>query len=152
MPIQQRARYRILSSLLDTSFGKSSMKVYPNHFVKMTMPLEGTIQIKCQVIANVGGSENSYIELRKRMREELLKSVAVQLKSLTERYKQAVKDSSDESLLSYRKQPHEEPAQATIDLKLDQSSIQEWIEHVSMSAYRTNKTVLYHLHCVANVS
>mgnify|MGYP003353497941 CR=1 FL=1 len=45
MPIQQRARHRILAGLLDTSFGKSSERNYPNHFVKMSMPLEKTIQI-----------------------------------------------------------------------------------------------------------
>ena len=55
MPIQQRARYRVLTNLLNTSFGKSSEKQYPNHFIKMTMPLENTIQIKAQILVNLPG-------------------------------------------------------------------------------------------------
>ena len=68
MPIQQRARYRVLTNLLDTSFGKTSERQYPNHFIKMTMPLENTIQVKAQIIVNLGGSNNVYNEMRKKYR------------------------------------------------------------------------------------
>lgn len=152
MPIQQRARYRLLTNLLDTSFGKSSTQTYPNHFVKMTMPLENTIQVKAQILVNIGGSANAYIENRKRYREELLEIIGKRLEHISDEYKQAAEAATDESLLSYRKQPYEEAPKKTVKLSVDNHSIQEWLEHVSMSAYRTDKTCIYHLQCTANVT
>ena len=152
MPIQQRARYRVLANLLDTSFGKSSERQYPNHFIKMTMPLENTIQVKAQILVNIGGSANAYIENRKRYREELLEMIGERLKRIADQYKTNVAAATDENLLSYRKQPYEEAPEKTVKLSVDQHSIQEWLEHVSMSAYRNNKTCIYHLHCVVSVS
>lgn len=152
MPIQQRARYRILSNLLDTSFGKSSEKQYPNHFIKMTMPLENTIQVKAQILVNLGGSINVYNDMRQRYREELLDMIKQRLERIADEYKRAVEAATDENMLSYRKQPYEDMPEKTIKLSVDSHSIQEWLEHVSMSAYRSNKTCIYHLHCVASVS
>lgn len=152
MPIQQRARYRLLTNLLNTSFGKSSERAYPNHFVKMTMPLENTIQIKAQILVNLGGSANAYIESRKRFREELLEIIGKRLERITDEYKRAVEAATDENLLSYRKQPNEAPPEKSVKLSVDNHSIQEWLEHVSMSAYRNNKTCIYHLHCVVSVA
>ena len=152
MPIQQRARYRVLANLLDTSFGKTSERQYPNHFVKMTMPLENTIQVKAQILVNIGGSANAYIENRKRYREELLDIIGKRLERIADEYKRAVEAATDETMLSYRKQPYEAPPEKSVKLSVDNHSIQEWLEHVSMSAYRTNKTCIYHLHCIASVS
>ena len=152
MPIQQRARYRVLANLLDTSFGKTSERQYPNHFVKMTMPLENTIQVKAQILVNVGGSANAYIENRKRYREELLDIIGKRLERIADEYKRAVEAATDETMLSYRKQPYEAPPEKSVKLSVDNHSIQEWLEHVSMSAYRNNKTCIYHLHCVVSVS
>jgi hypothetical protein len=152
MPIQQKARYRLLTNLLDTSFGKSSERGYPNHFVKMTMPLENTIQVKAQILVNIGGSANAYIENRKRYREELLNIIRQRLERITEEYKIDALAATDDSLLTYRKQPHEQPPEKTVKLSVENHSIQEWLENVSMSAYRNNKTCIYHLHCVVNVA
>lgn len=149
MPIQQKERYRILSGLLDTSFGKSSERQYPNHFIKMTMPLEGTVVIKSQIIVNIA-STNVYNEMRKKYREELLDLISNRLKVITQQYKDAV--AKESKLPTRTKQPYVEPAPATVKLTVDSSSIHEWLEHVSMSAYRTNKTCIYHLECVANVN
>jgi hypothetical protein len=150
MPIQQRARYRVLTNLLDTSFGKTSERQYPNHFIKMTMPLENTIQVKAQIIVNLGGSTNVYNEMRKKYREELLEVIGKRLERIADEYKVAVE--GKEGLLSYREQPYEAAPEKTVKLSVDTHSIQEWIEHVGMSAYRTNKTCIFHLHCVASVS
>ena len=150
MPIQQRARYRVLTNLLDTSFGKTSERQYPNHFIKMTMPLENTIQVKAQIIVNLGGSTNVYNEMRKKYREELLEVIGKRLERIADEYKGAVE--SKEGLLSYREQPYEAAPEKTVKLAVDSHSIQEWIEHVGMSAYRTNKTCIFHLNCVASVS
>ena len=150
MPIQQRARYRVLTNLLDTSFGKTSERQYPNHFIKMTMPLENTIQVKAQIIVNLGGSTNVYNEMRKKYREELLEVIGKRLERIADEYKAAVE--GKEGLLSYREQPYEAAPEKTVKLAVDSHSIQEWIEHVGMSAYRTNKTCIFHLNCVASVS
>ena len=150
MPIQQRARYRLLTNLLDTSFGKTSERQYPNHFIKMTMPLENTIQVKAQIIVNLGGSTNVYNEMRKKYREELLEVIGKRLERIADEYKAAVE--GKEGLLSYREQPYEAAPEKTVKLAVDSHSIQEWIEHVGMSAYRTNKTCIFHLNCVASVS
>ena len=150
MPIQQRARYRMLTNLLDTSFGKTSERQYPNHFIKMTMPLENTIQVKAQIIVNLGGSTNVYNEMRKKYREELLEVIGKRLERIADEYKAAVE--SKEGLLSYREQPYEAAPEKTVKLAVDSHCIQEWIEHVGMSAYRTNKTCIFHLNCVASIS
>lgn len=150
MPIQQRARYRMLTNLLDTSFGKTSERQYPNHFIKMTMPLENTIQVKAQIIVNLGGSTNVYNEMRKKYREELLEVIGKRLERIADEYKAAVE--GKEGLLSYREQPYEAAPEKTVKLAVDSHSIQEWIEHVGMSAYRTNKTCIFHLNCVASIS
>ena len=150
MPIQQRARYRLLTNLLDTSFGKTSERQYPNHFIKMTMPLENTIQVKAQIIVNLGGSTNVYNEMRKKYREELLEVIGKRLERIADEYKAAVE--GKEGLLSYREQPYEAAPEKTVKLAVDSHSIQEWIEHVGMSAYRTNKTCIFHLNCVASIS
>lgn len=150
MPIQQRARYRVLTNLLDTSFGKTSERQYPNHFIKMTMPLENTIQVKAQIIVNLGGSTNVYNEMRKKYREELLEVIGKRLERIADEYKAAVE--GKEGLLSYREQPYEAAPEKTVKLAVDSHSIQEWIEHVGMSAYRTNKTCIFHLNCVASIS
>ena len=149
MPIKQRARYRVLGSLLDTSFGKSSEKLYPNHFIKMTMPLENTIDIKAQILVNLA-STNVYNEMRQKYREELLEMIGKRLERVAEEYKRAMEER--ENAGNVTKQQYEEPAPKTIKLTVDSHSIREWLEHVSMSSYRTNKTCLYHLHCVASVS
>lgn len=153
MPIQQKARYRILAGLLDTSFGRASEK-HPqsNHFLKMTMPLENTIECKAQIIVNMGDSTNMYVALRKKFREELLDLIKKRLEKVSEEYAEAVKQSNNKDLLSYRKQPHEKPAEKSVTLKVDNNTIQEWLEQVSMSAYRTNKTCIYHLNCLVTIS
>ena len=150
MPIQKRARYRVLTTLLDTSFGKSSERGYPNHFIKMTMPLENTIQIKSQIIINLGSSVNAYNEMRKKYREELLDLIGQRLERIAAEYKKSLEGKED--LLSFQEQPFEDPPEKTVKLSVDSHSIQEWLEHVSMSAYRTNKTCIYHLHCIASVA
>lgn len=150
MPIQQRARYRVLASLIDTSFGKSSEKQYPNHFIKMTMPLENTVEIKGQILVNLGGSINAYNEMRPKYREELLEMIKKRLERVADEYKRALE--MRENAGNVTEQKYEEEAPKTVKLALDSYSIREWIEHVSMSAYRTNKTCIYHLHCIASVS
>ena len=149
MPIQQRARYRVLANLLDTSFGKTSERQYPNHFIKMTMPLENTIQIKAQIIINVG-SPNVYNEMRVKYREELLEMIKKRLERIADEYKRSLEEKENAGNVTVQK--YEEPAPKTVKLAVDSHSIQEWLEHVSMSAYRTNKTCIYHLHCIASVS
>jgi hypothetical protein len=149
MPIQQRARYRILSGLLDTSFGKSSEKAYPNHFVKMTMPLENTIQIKAQIIVRLGGT-NMYHEMRRKYREEMLEIIKQRLERIADEYKRAIDTKSN--LLEPKVEKHEEPAPKTVKLSLDSSTIQEGIEHIGMSAYNTEKTCIFRLECLANIS
>jgi dihydroorotate dehydrogenase len=149
MPIQQRARYRTLAGLLDTSFGHGSEKQYPNHFIKMTMPLENTVEIKAQILINLG-SPNVYNEMRVKYREELLEMVKRRLERVADEYKRALEER--ENAGNVTEQKYEEPAPKTVKLSVDTHSIREWIEHVSMSAYRTNKTCLYHLHCIASVS
>lgn len=139
----------MLASLLDTSFGQSSERQYPNHFIKMTMPLENTIQIKAQILVNIGGSMNVYNEMRPKFREELLDMIGKRLERIADEYKRALQ--GKEGLLSYREQPFEEAPAKTVKLSVDNHSIQEWLEHVSMSAYRTNKTCIYHLNCVASI-
>ena len=47
---------------------------------------------------------------------------------------------------------HEEPAPKTVKLSLDSSTIQEGIEHIGMSAYNTEKTCIFRLECLANIS
>ncbi len=152
MPIQKKARYRILTNLLDTSFGKSSENQYPNHFIKMTMPLENTIQVKSQILVNLGGSPNIYITMRPKFREELLEMIQKRLEKIAEEYKRNVEAATDESLLSYRKQPYEAEPEKSVKLSVNNHSIQEWLEYVSMSAYRTNKTCIYHLNCIVDIS
>jgi hypothetical protein len=152
MPIQQKARYRLLTNLLDTSFGKSSERQYPNHFIKMTMPLENTILVKSQILVNLGGTQNAYITMRPKFREELLEMIQKRLERISDEYKRAAEAATDESMLSYRKQPYEEAPVKTVKLSVDNHTIQEWLEHVSMSAYRTNKTCIYHLHCLVTVA
>lgn len=149
MPIQKRARYRTLAGLLDTSFGHSSEKQYPNHFIKMTMPLENTVDIKSQIIVNLA-STNVYNEMRVRYREELLDLIGKRLGRISEEYKRALEERENAGNVSI--QQYEEAAPKTVKLSVDSHSIREWIEHVSMSAYRTNKTCIYHLHCIASVS
>ena len=149
MPIQQRARYRVLANLLDTSFGKNSEKQYPNHFIKMTMPLENTIQVKAQIIVNIG-SPNVYNEMRVKYREELLEMIKKRLERIADEYKRSLEEKENAGNVTVQK--YEEPAPKTVKLAVDNHSIQEWLEHVSMSAYRTNKTCIYHLHCIASVS
>lgn len=150
MPIQQRARYRVLTNLLDTSFGKTSERGYPNHYIKMTMPLENTIQVKAQIIVNLGSSNNVYNEMRKKYREELLEIIGKRLERIADEYKDAVE--GKESLISYREQPYEAAPEKTVKLAIDSHSIQESLEYIGMSAYRTNKTCIFHLRCVASVS
>ena len=150
MPIQHRARYRVLTSLLDTSFGKSSERAYPNHFIKMTMPLENTVQIKSQILINIGGSINIYNELRPKYREELLDLISKRLERIADEYKKALEGKED--LISYREQPYEEAPEKTVKLTVDPHSLQEWLEDISVSAYRTNKTCIYHLNCTATVT
>ena len=150
MPIQQRARYRALANLLNTSFGKSSEKQYPNHFIKMTMPLEDTIQIKAQILVNLPGSNNVYNEMRVKYREELLDMIKKRLERIAEEYKRCLEEKENAGNVTTQK--YEEPAPNSIKLTVNNYSIQEWIEHVSMSAYRTNKTCIFHLHCIASVS
>lgn len=150
MPIQQRARYRVLTNLLNTSFGKSSEKQYPNHFIKMTMPLENTIQIKAQILVNLPGSNNVYNEMRIKYREELLEMIKKRLERIADEYKRCLEEKENAGNVTVQK--YEEPASKTVKLAVENHSIQEWLEHVSMSAYRTNKTCIYHLHCIANVS
>ena len=149
MPIQQRARYRVLANLLDTSFGKSSERQYPNHFIKMTMPLENTIQIKAQILVNLA-SNNVYNEMRVKYREELLEMIKKRLERIADEYKRSLEEKENAGNVTVQK--YEEEAPKTVKLSVDNHSIQEWLEHVSMSAYRANKTCLYHLHCVASVS
>ena len=150
MPIQQRARYRVLANLLDTSFGRSSEKQYPNHFIKMTMPLENTIQVKAQILVNLPGSNNVYNEMRVKYREELLEMIKKRLERIADEYKRSLEEKENAGNVTVQK--YEEPAPKTVKLSVDNHSIQEWLEHVSMSAYRTNKTCIFHLQCVASVS
>ena len=150
MPIQQRARYRVLANLLDTSFGRSSEKQYPNHFIKMTMPLENTIQVKAQILVNLPGSNNVYNEMRVKYREELLEMIKKRLERIADEYKRSLEEKENAGNVTVQK--YEEDAPNTVKLSVDNHSIQEWIEHVSMSAYRTNKTCIFHLHCIASVS
>ena len=149
MPIQQRARYRVLANLLDTSFGKSSERQYPNHFIKMTMPLENTIQVKAQIIVNIA-SPNVYNEMRIKYREELLEMIKKRLERIADEYKRSLEQK--ENAGNVTEQKYEEAPPKSVKLAVDNHSIQEWLEHVSMSAYRTNKTCIYHLHCIASVS
>jgi dihydroorotate dehydrogenase len=149
MPIQKRARYRTLASLLDTSFGRSSEKQYPNHFIKMTMPLENTINIKSQIIINFA-SPNVYNEMRVKYREEILDMIGKRLGRISEEYKRSLEERENAGNVS--PQQYEEAAPKTVKLSVDNNSIREWTEPVSMSAYRTNKTCIFHLQCVASVS
>lgn len=150
MPIHQRARYRVLADLLNTSFGKSSEKQYPNHFIKMTMPLENTIQVKSQILVNLPGSNNVYNEMRVKYREELLQMIQKRLEHIADEYKRSLEQKENAGNVTVQK--YEEPAAKSVKLTVDNHSIQEWLEHVSMSAYRTNKTCIYHLNCIVNVS
>lgn len=149
MPIQQRARHRILGSLLDTSFGRSSERLGQNHFVKMTMPLENTIEIKAQIIVNVP-SPNFYNEMRAKYREELLDLVRSRLERVSDEYKLVLQGRENAGNVTVQK--YEEATPKAVKLAVDTHSIQEWLEHISMSSYRTDKTCIYHLNCVASVS
>ena len=148
MPIQKRARHRIISNLLDTTFGKSSEKMYPNHFLKLSMPLENTLQIKGQIIVRLGGT-NMYHEMRRKYREELMEIIKKRLERIAEEYKKAVEER--QNLLEPRKEKYEEPAQKTIKLTVEPSSIQESLEYIGMSAYNTEKTCIFRIECLANL-
>jgi hypothetical protein len=115
----------------------------------MTMPLENTVEIKAQILVNLA-SVNVYNEMRVKYREELLEMIGKRLERVAEEYKQALEER--ENAGNVTEQRYEEPAPKTVKLSVDKHSIREWIEHVSMSSYRSNKTCLYHLHCIANVS
>lgn len=148
MPIQKHARYRLLANLLDTSFGKSSIKGYPNHYVKLSMPLEDTVLVKAQLIVTLG-SNNMYHEMRKKYREELLETIKLRLEQVQKEYKQTVE--ARENLQEPTVQKHEEAPPKTVKLVLDSSTVQEWLEHVSMSSYTTAKTCIYHVQCLVKV-
>jgi hypothetical protein len=116
----------------------------------MTMPLENTVQIKSQILINIGGSINIYNELRPKYREELLDLIGKRLERIADEYKKALEGKED--LISYREQPYEEAPEKTVKLTVDPHSLQEWLEDISVSAYRTNKTCIYHLNCTATVT
>lgn len=148
MPIQQRARHRIISNLLNSTFGKSSEKSYPNHFIKLSMPLENTIQIRGQIIVRLGGI-NMYHEMRRKYREEILDIIKKHLERIAIEYKAEIEKKSN--LLEPKVEKYEEAPAKTIKLSIEPSSIQESLEHISMSAYNTEKTCIYRLDCTANI-
>lgn len=148
MPIQKTARYRVLANLLDTSFGKSSLRNYPNHFVKLSMPAEGTVLVKAQMIVSVG-SVNVFNELRKKYREELLETIKRKLEEVQKQYKAAIE--AAENVQQPTVQKIEEAPPKTVRLVLDSKTLQEWLEDIRVSGYTTQKTCIFHIQCLAEV-
>jgi len=149
MPIQHKARYRILANLLQTSFGKSSLVKYPTHFLKMSLVNDSQIVVKYNTTITFG-HQNVYLELRRKLREEANDIIKAHLEKIVEEYKEAIQ--SKDKLLEPRVQPYEAPPEKTISLKLQEHTVSENLEYVSKSIYNPDQQkAFYHIQCVVEV-
>ena len=150
MPIKDTAKYRILSRVVQRSYGKSSEVRYPTHFLTMTMPFENIVQVKFMMIVNFG-HENMMFELKTRYKNEAL---------------DRIKDAAEKTMADYKIEvekleavehmhvppPYEEAPKKTVVLKLQENSIQESIEYVSTSLYSPKKTAYYRMTALIDVT
>lgn len=148
MTIKQTARFRILSSIIQSSLGKSSEAKYSTHFLKMTIPVEGQIKLSYQSIVNFG-HQNVYLELRNRYREEAVNIMKQHLERVAKEYAEAVENKN--KLLEPKIEPYEAAPPKKIKLKLIDSSIGESLETVSKSVYNPSSTNFYRVTAIATI-
>ncbi len=149
MPIKETARYRVLASILQTSFGKSSQTKRSTHFVSMSMPDEARILVKYQSIVNFG-HQNVQAELRHKYEAEAIDAIKEAIERVAVEYKQAVESRDD--LLEPRAEPYESAPQKTIKIKVNSATIHDSFEGLTKSIYNPVGTSYYRLSCIAEIT
>lgn len=150
MPIQHRARYKILANIANnSSFGKSSNVKPVTHFMSMVVVNDSQIVVKYQTTVNFG-SQTMYQELRRKYREDAYKIIEAHIKNVAEEYKKAVEAKG--KLLDPKVEPYEEAPQKTVSLKVLEHTISESLEPVTKSYYTGAQTSYFRVQCLVEVS
>ena len=119
------------TSIFNTTFGKSSqVPKKQTHFVNAKILSEDLVRFNFQMIVNVHNIKD-IPDLQKRYKDEGMNAIQERIEQLETEYKNSAKK--------------------ILKLKVDQSTIQESMETVSVSYYSPNKTFYYRLHLIAEV-
>lgn len=149
MPIHHRARYKILSNVLQATFGKSSAAKPPTHFMSMKMVNDNHILVNYSTTVSYG-HQSMYYEMRNKYRDEAYQIIKNRLKKVVEAYSEEIEKM--DKLLEPKKEPYQEPAQKKIELKFLEHTIQESIEAVSKNVYSASSyKAFFRIQCLVEV-
>lgn len=146
MPIRNTATYRILSNILQTTFGKSSETKYVTHYLTAFIPADGMVQFRVTMHVSFP-DQRVMIDQRRKYRQQCSDVISAAMKKIEEQYKTELENM--EKLLGKTEQPYEKAPWNAIKLKLVDSSVQESIEYVSVS--NPKKQALFRFSCVCSL-
>lgn len=149
MTIKETAKYRILANAVQNSFGKSSLTKYSSHFVKAEVISDDHVKFLCNTTITYG-HENVFIEMRKGHIEECVGLISQVAEKIEKEYARLVTEKA--SLLEPKVEPYEKPAPKTIKLKILSETVQDYKEILSSSIYNPQKTVLFKVQLLAEIS
>lgn len=147
MPITNVATYRILSNLLQTSFGKSSEVKYVTHYLSATVVSDNMVRFK--VVMRVSfPDQRAMLDQRNKYRTQCSELISATMKKIEESYVEEIENMN--KLLGKTEQPFEAAPKDKIKLKLIPSTTQESIEYLSVS--NPNKQAVFNFSCVCEVT
>lgn len=147
MPITNVATYRILSNLLQTSFGKSSEVKYVTHYLSATVVSDNMVRFN--VVKRVSfPNQRTMLDQRNKYRSQCSDLISLAMKNVEDSYAEEIENMS--KLLGRTEQPFEAAPKDKIKLKLIPSSAQESIEYLSVS--NPDKQAVFNFSCVCEVT
>lgn len=149
MTIKNVARYKIITDIIQTSFGKSSEVKYVTHFLSAKMPLDDTIEFSVAIRVNFP-DQSVMLQQRAKYRREALAILASSAKKIEAEYKETLesrKKLGDDSVAT--KQPYEKEPQKAIKITVLPDTIRETIEYISVA--NPSKQAIFTVKCLAKV-
>lgn len=149
MPIKDTATHRILSNIIQTTFGKQTEVRNPTHFLSLEIPTDGYIKAKFLMIVRIGHQHNQLEFMKYKYQKEAVNYISTALKKVAEQYKEAVE--SKEKLLEPKEEPYEKKPKKSIKLVLDENTLSDTYEFVSPASLTALKTAYYRVQVYAKI-
>jgi len=131
--IKNKELFDVLANIVDTTFNSSERQ--ENVFIKLKVTDDSNISVMAQRIVNVQSSK-FYNEMRKHYEDELVAAINKTLENLKTAYLREVEKSTIGA-------PAQQKIPASISLKMIRGTLNDSLEFVGMSAYRSNKQAFY---------
>jgi hypothetical protein len=138
--IKNKELFDVLANIVDTTFNSSERQ--ENVFIKLKVTDDSNISVMAQRIVNVQSSK-FYNEMRKHYEDELVAAINKTLENLKTAYLREVEIRSKRLEKSTIGAPAQQKIPASISLKMIRGTLNDSLEFVGMSAYRSNKQAFY---------